>query len=63
MKRTIEIDVPDNLNAFIESMAKFLKKKPDDIIKHTVIDAVKSIPDSVDKHINSEKLKKAYKLK
>ncbi|UCE15333.1 MAG: hypothetical protein JSV12_05485 [Candidatus Bathyarchaeota archaeon] len=63
MKRTIEIDVPDNLNAFIESLAKFLKTKPDAIIKRTVAEAVKSIPDSVDKHVNSAKLKKAYKLK
>jgi len=63
VKRTIEIDVPDNLNTFIESLAKFLKTKPDNIIRRTVVDAVKSIPDSVDKHINSTKLKKAYKLK
>ncbi len=63
MKRTIEIDVPDNLNAFIESLATFLKTKPDDIIRRTVADAVKSIPDSVDKHMNPAKLKKAYKLK
>ena len=63
MKRTIEIDVPDNLNTFIESLAKFLKTKPDNIIRRTVVDAVKSIPDSVDKHIKPAKLKKAYKLK
>lgn len=63
MKRTIEIDVPENLNTFIESLAKFLKTKPDIIIRHTVADAVKSIPDSVDKHINPAKLKKAYKLR
>lgn len=63
MKRTIEIDVPDDLNTFIESLATFLKTKPDDIIRRTVADAVKSIPDSVDKHINLAKLKKAYKLK
>ena len=63
VKRTIEIDVPDNLNTFIESLAKFLKTKPDNIIKHTVAEAVKSIPENVDRHINSAKLKKAYKLK
>ncbi|NIU85621.1 MAG: hypothetical protein GWN17_15810, partial [Candidatus Korarchaeota archaeon] len=63
MKRTIEIDVPDNLNTFIESLARFLKTKPDDIIRRTVADAVKSIPDSMDKHMNPAKLKKAYKLK
>jgi len=62
MKRTIEIDVPDNLDAFIESLAKFLKKKPEEIIRYTVVEAVKSIPENVDKHIDSAKLKKAYKL-
>ena len=63
VKRTIEIDVPDKLNAYIESLAKFLKKKPDTLIRRTVADAVKSIPDNVDKHIDPEKLKKLYKLK
>jgi len=63
MKRTIEIDIPDDLNIFIESLAKFLKTKPDDIIRRTVAEAVKTIPDAVDKHIDSAKLKKAYKLK
>ena len=63
MKRTIEIDIPENLNTFIESLAKFLKTKPDIIIRNTVVDAVKSIPNSVDRHIDSAKLKKAYKLK
>lgn len=63
MKRTIEIDIPENLNSFIESLAKFLKTKPDIIIRNTVVDAVKSIPNSVDRHIDSAKLKKAYKLK
>jgi len=62
MKRTIEIDVPDNLNAFIESLAKFLKTNPDAIIRQAVAEAVKSIPDTVDKHIDSAKLKKVYKL-
>jgi len=63
VKRTIEIDIPENLNTFIESLAKFLKTKPDIIIRNTVVDAVKSIPNSVDRHIDSAKLKKAYKLK
>jgi len=63
VKRTIEIDIPENLNTFIESLAKFLKTKPDIIIRNTVVAAVKSIPDSVDRHIDSTKLKKAYKLK
>jgi hypothetical protein len=63
VKRTIEIDIPENLNSFIESLAKFLKTKPDIIIRNTVVDAVKSIPNTVDRHIDSAKLKKAYKLK
>jgi hypothetical protein len=63
VKRTIEIDIPENLNSFIESLAKFLKTKPDIIIRNTVVDAVKAIPNSVDRHIDSAKLKKAYKLK
>jgi len=63
MKKTVEIDVPDKLNAYIESLAKFVKKKPDTIIRRTVADAVKSIPDNVEKHIDSAKLKKIYKLK
>jgi len=62
MKRTIEIDVPDNLNEFIESLARFLKTKPDVIIGQTVAEAVKSIPENVDKHIDRVKLKKVYKL-
>lgn len=63
MKRTIEIDVPDDLNAFIESLATFLKTKPDAIIRRTVADAVRAIPESVEKHLNPTKLKKIYKLK
>lgn len=63
MKRTIEIDVPDDLNAFIESLATFLKTKPDNIIRRTVADAVKAIPENVESHLNPTKLKKIYKLK
>jgi predicted transcriptional regulator len=63
MKKTVEIDVPDKLNAYIESLAKFVKKKPDTIIRRTVADAVKSIPNNVEKHIDPAKLKKIYKLK
>ncbi|UCH70184.1 MAG: hypothetical protein JSV29_08155 [Candidatus Bathyarchaeota archaeon] len=63
MKRTIEIDVPDDLNAFIESLATFLKTKPDNIIRRTVADAVKAIPENVERHLNPTKLKKIYKLK
>ncbi len=63
MKRTIEIDVPDDLDAFIESLATFLKTKPDNIIRRTVADAVKAIPENVESHLNPTKLKKIYKLK
>ncbi len=63
MKRTIEIDVPDDLDAFIESLATFLKTKPDNIIRRTVADAVKAIPENVERHLNPTKLKKIYKLK
>jgi hypothetical protein len=63
VKRTIEIDVPDDLNAFIESLATFLKTKPDNIIRRTVADAVKAIPENVERHLNPTKLKKIYKLK
>jgi len=63
VKRTIEIDLPDKLNAYIESLAKFLKTNPETIIRRTVADAVKSIPDNTDKHIDPAQLKKVYKLK
>jgi hypothetical protein len=63
VKRTIEIDVPDDLDAFIESLATFLKTKPDNIIRRTVADAVKAIPENVERHLNPTKLKKIYKLK
>jgi len=63
MKRTIEIEVSDDLNTYVESLAKFLKTNPDTIIKRTVADAVKAIPDKMEKHIDPKKLKKVYKLK
>ncbi|MDH5267970.1 MAG: hypothetical protein OEW62_09885 [Candidatus Bathyarchaeota archaeon] len=63
MKRTVEIDVPDKLNAYIEALANFLKTKPDNIIERTVADAMSSIPDNIEKHLDVEKLKKIYELK
>ena len=63
VKRTIEIDVSDKLNAYIESLAKFVKTKPDTIIRRTVADAVKAIPDNMKEHVDSAKLKRIYKLK
>lgn len=63
VKRTIEMDVPGNLNAYIESLAAFLKTKPDTIIGHTVAEAVKAIPDNTDKYLDPAKLKKIYKLR
>jgi len=63
MKRTIEIKVSDDLNTYVESLAKFLKTNPDTILRRAVADAVKSIPENVEKHMDPKKLKKVYKLK
>lgn len=62
-KIRIEIDVPDDISDFIDALAKFLKTKSDDLIKRAATDAVKAIPDGVEKHIDAAKLKKAYNIK
>jgi len=41
-KMKIEVNVPDNLEQLIESLAKFLHKKPEDLISKIALEALKA---------------------
>jgi phosphatidylinositol kinase/protein kinase (PI-3 family) len=61
-KKRIEINVPDNLDELIESLAKFLHKKPDDILSRIALDAVKALPNSLDKYVDVTTIRKIYNV-
>lgn len=61
-KRKIEISMPDNLDNLIESLAKFLHKKPDDILSKIVLDAVKNLPNSLDQYVDVTAIRKIYNV-
>ncbi|MFB0500905.1 MAG: hypothetical protein ACETVP_00365 [Candidatus Bathyarchaeia archaeon] len=61
-KRKIEISMPDNLDNLIESLAKFLHKKPDDLLSKIVLDAVKNLPNSLDQYVDVTAIRKIYNV-
>jgi len=61
-KRKVEINVPDNLDKLIESLAKFLHKKPDDLISKIASDALKTLPNSLDQYIDPAAIRKIYNV-
>jgi hypothetical protein len=61
-KRKIEVNVPDNLEMLIESLAKFLHKKPEDLLKQVALEGVKALPDSLEKYVDPETIRKIYKV-
>jgi len=61
-KRKVEINVPDNLEKLIESLAKFLHKKPDDLIGKIASDALKTLPNSLDQYIDPTAIRKIYNV-
>jgi len=61
-KRKIEINVPDNLDNLIESLAKFLHKNPDDLLSKIVLDAVKTLPNSLDQYVDVAAIRKIYNV-
>ncbi|MDH5437781.1 MAG: hypothetical protein OEX76_02645 [Candidatus Bathyarchaeota archaeon] len=61
-KKRIEINVPDNLDQLIESLAKFLHKKPDDLLSGIALDAVKALPNSLEKYVDVTTIRKIYNV-
>lgn len=61
-KKRIEINVPDNLDKLIESLAKFLHKKPDDLLSRIALDAVKALPNSLEKYVDVTTIRKIYNV-
>ena len=61
-KRKVEINVPDNLDRLIESLAKFLHKKPDDLLGKIASEAIKTLPDSLDKYVDPATIRKIYNV-
>jgi len=61
-KRRIEINVPDNLDALIESLAKFLHKNPEDLISKVALEAVKALPNSLDQYVDAATIRKIYNV-
>lgn len=61
-KRKIEVNVPDNLDRLIESLAKFLHKKPDDLISKIASDALKALPNSLEKYVDVTTIRKIYNV-
>lgn len=61
-KRKIEINMPDNLDNLIESLAKFLHKKPDDLLSKIILDAVKNLPNSLDQYVDVATIRKIYNV-
>jgi len=61
-KRKIEVNVPDNLEQLIDSLAKFLHKKPDDLISKIALDALKALPNSLDQYVDITAIRKIYNV-
>ena len=61
-KRKIKINVPDNLDNLIESLARFLHKNPDYFISKMALDALKALPNSLDQYLDPETIRKIYKV-
>lgn len=61
-KRKIEVNVPDNLEQLIESLAKFLHKKPDELISKIALDALKALPNSLDQYVDITAIRKIYNV-
>lgn len=61
-KRKIEVNVPDNLDGLIESLAKFLHKKPDHLLSQIALEGVKALPNSLEKYVDPETIRKLYKV-
>ena len=61
-KKRIEINVPDNLDKLIESLAKFLHKKPDDLLSRIALEAVKALPNSLEKYVDVTTIRKIYNV-
>jgi len=61
-KTKIEINMPDNLINLIESLARFLHKKPDDLLSKIVLDAVKNLPNSLDQYVDVATVRKVYNV-
>lgn len=61
-KRKIEVNVPDNLDRLIESLAKFLHKKPDDLIGKIASEALKTLPNNLDQYVDPATIRKIYNV-
>jgi len=61
-KRKVEITVPDNLEKLIDSLAKFLHRDPDDLLGRIASEAVKTLPDSLEKYIDAATIRKIYNV-
>ncbi len=61
-KRKIEINMPDNSINLIESLARFLHKKPDDLLSRIVLDAVKNLPNSLDQYVDVATIRIVYNV-
>ncbi len=61
-KRKIEINMPDNSINLIESLARFLHKKPDDLLSRIVLDAVKNLPNSLDQYLDVATIRIVYNV-
>ncbi len=61
-KRKIEINMPDNSINLIESLARFLHKKPDDLLSRIVLDAVKNLPNSLDQYLDVATIRMVYNV-
>lgn len=61
-KRKIEVNVPDNLEQLILSLAKFLHKKPEDLISKIALEALKALPNSLDQYVDITAIRKIYNV-